>query len=394
MKKFLAILMSVVLLLASFALCASAEDAVADPVLKFKEDGSFRIMQISDTHYTDQYNVIRPLGITLINTMLDKYNPDLVVFTGDNIKGYFDLATPRTVIEAIDQLVSPVANRNIPFAVVFGNHDYQSMVPEKQQMVFYNQYPTCLAENGYGYMTRHGNYNLTIKDSAGTKDIFNLWFADSGTKDINDDDAGIKEAQIKWYQKTSDALAANNGGNPLPSLWFQHIPVRETLKLMTEVSAETEGAKKDSNTGKYYVLNEGVEGTLHTIPSYGVKDAGIYDAWVAQGDVIGAFFGHDHTNDYQGTTEDGILLAATKTAGFWSRNEGENSGVRIIDLNENDLTKVETKSALFNEVYDGDINYSKADYDTEERVKDFFYHILLEIRMIVKSFKYYVSFLF
>ena len=137
MKKFLAILMSAVLLLATFAFCVSAEDTNADPVLKFKEDGSFRIMQISDTHYTDQYNVIRPLGITLINAMLDKYNPDLVVFTGDNIKGYFDLATPRSVLEAIDQLVSPVADRDIPFAVVFGNHDYQSMVPEKQQMVFF-----------------------------------------------------------------------------------------------------------------------------------------------------------------------------------------------------------------------------------------------------------------
>ena len=49
---------------------------------------------------------------------------------------------------------------------------------------------------------------------------------------------------------------------------------------------------------------------------------------------------------------------------------------------------------VFSEVYDGDFSYSKAEYDTDARVEDFFYHIVLEIRMIVKSFKYYLSFLF
>lgn len=44
--------------------------------------------------------------------------------------------------------------------------------------------------------------------------------------------------------KTSDALKAENGGEPMPSLLFQHIPVPEIYELLKEVPKGTDGAVK------------------------------------------------------------------------------------------------------------------------------------------------------
>ena len=61
--------------------------------LKFKKDGTFRIMQIADTQDT---NITSKNTVEFIGKALDSENPDLVVFTGDQIKGY-GLSLPRVI---------------------------------------------------------------------------------------------------------------------------------------------------------------------------------------------------------------------------------------------------------------------------------------------------------
>ena len=80
--------------------------------LRFGEDGKFRIMHITDTHFTDC-----PFSesIAFIEKALDEYEPDLVVFGGDNIKGWYDTSVQLGVKAAIDALVAPLEERNIPF---------------------------------------------------------------------------------------------------------------------------------------------------------------------------------------------------------------------------------------------------------------------------------------
>ena len=53
--------------------------------LKFRPDGKFRIMQIADIQDTQ---ITSKDTVELIEAALDKDKPDLVVFTGDQIKGY------------------------------------------------------------------------------------------------------------------------------------------------------------------------------------------------------------------------------------------------------------------------------------------------------------------
>jgi predicted MPP superfamily phosphohydrolase len=86
--------------------------------LKFKSDKSFKIVQFTDTQ--DDQN-IDPRTVNLIEAVCDVQQPDLVVFTGDNVT-----SGPRTVDDvkrAIDNFVRPVNNRGIPWFITFGNHD-------------------------------------------------------------------------------------------------------------------------------------------------------------------------------------------------------------------------------------------------------------------------------
>ena len=66
------------------------------------------------------------------------------------------------------------------------------------------------------------------------------------------------------------------------------------------------------------------------------------------GGVLGAFFGHDHLNDMSGYV-DGIFLAQHKTAGFRAYTDGCKSCVRLLTLDENDLSTFEQELKHFKE---------------------------------------------
>jgi predicted MPP superfamily phosphohydrolase len=57
-----------------------------------------------------------------MNSVLDNEQPDLVVLNGDLIS--CEYVAPDKFNGIIDQVVSPLVKRNMPFAATFGNHDY------------------------------------------------------------------------------------------------------------------------------------------------------------------------------------------------------------------------------------------------------------------------------
>ena len=72
----------------------------APPPLRFGDDGKFRILHITDIHdvepiMDDDENREIPESrdketINVIEKLVEKTNPDLVVFGGDNISGYWE----------------------------------------------------------------------------------------------------------------------------------------------------------------------------------------------------------------------------------------------------------------------------------------------------------------
>ena len=62
-----------------------------------------------------------------------------------------------------------MAERGIPFAAVFGNHDDEGGVSKETQLTIYQSYPGCLMSAGPDDITGCGNYNLLVWSSDGSR---------------------------------------------------------------------------------------------------------------------------------------------------------------------------------------------------------------------------------
>ena len=90
--------------------------------LTFKND-TFKILQIADTQ---EGRKVSPDTLALINAALDREEPDLVVYSGDQIWGRGFHGDVNQVRRVLKELTAPVVERHLPFAICFGNHDRQA----------------------------------------------------------------------------------------------------------------------------------------------------------------------------------------------------------------------------------------------------------------------------
>ena len=331
---------------------AGASAQSADNKLQFNSDGEFRIMQIADIQ---DGTILTPATKQFLKDAVIAAEPDLIVLTGDNIS-----AGSSTVgIKAIDLLLVETAINNfmsmfeemgVPVAVVFGNHDAEQIVTKEEQTAIYQKYDNCVMVDADPEIYGCATYNVPIYSSEdATKVAYNLWMFDSNMYD--EENGGydyVHQDQIDWYINKSNELKAQNGGEVVPSMLFQHIIVNEIFDALLEVPAGTEGAMERG--GKYYVLNpENTRaGVLHETPCPGTVDSQQFEAAKAQGDVVAMFFGHDHKNTFE-ISYQGIDLVNTPGAGFGSYGD-EGRGVRIIDIKEG-TTEYETSIIEYLELY-------------------------------------------
>ncbi len=305
--------------------------------LTFHTNGQFRILILADPQDTDKPQWAM---LALMEASIREAKPDLVVLLGDVIHGPSLGEDRRATFAAIDAVMAPIVEAGCPFAVVFGNHDDEGGVSKEEQMNYYRRFPGCLATAG-APVTGCGNYNLLLHNRHG-RPVYNLWFFDSGTYDRAGGGtyASVAADQIQWYREKSAALAAENGGTPLPAMAFQHIAVPEVYDLFLEVPKGTPGAVKGfgPRSRSYYVADPKAirAGALRERPSPPDKNSGQFRAWLEMGDVRAAFFGHDHTNDYVGTCH-GIDLVATPGASFYMYGAGGYHGSRVVTIYEKDL---------------------------------------------------------
>ncbi len=352
MKKIISLMLAVIM---AFGAVVFANADSADTKLQFDNDGNFRIMQIADIQ--DGF-LLTPAVPEFIKDAVAMTNPDLIVLTGDNISG----GSSGIGVSAIDKPVTKIAINNfmsvfeeigIPVAVVFGNHDSENAVSKEEQMAMYMSYDCCVAVDEGDALYGCGTYNLPIYSSTDADKIaYNLWMIDSNTYDSeNDGYDHVHEDQIKWYKDTSDALKAQNGGEPVPSMMFQHIIVPEIYDIIEEVPAGTPNTYESD--GKYYTFKDGylVDGALCEAPCPPSRNAGQFDAVVEQGDVVAMFFGHDHKNSFR-VNYKGVDLLTTSGISFGSYGN-EERGVRIIDIKE-DTREYETETVYYLDVYPDD----------------------------------------
>jgi hypothetical protein len=275
--------------------------------LQFQQDKSLKIVQFTDTQDDDE---IDPRTVALIEAVLDDQQPNLVVFTGDNITKGCD--TPDEVKTAIHHIVAPVDSRGIPWFITYGNHDEDSTpksgLDEEEMLAIYRSYKYNINKPSPKGVHGTGNMNVLVSNAKGNKTVFNIWGLDSGRyapDEIADQSIEadglpywdwIRPSQIEWYTKTSEELEKRNG-RKIPSFMFFHIPLWE-FHFMWE-----------------HKENHGVVGEKNETVCPGPFNSGLFAAMLERGDVKGVFVGHDHINDYIGNYF-GIYLGYAANTGF------------------------------------------------------------------------------
>ena len=321
-------------------------------MLRFNSDHKFKIMQIADTQ---EIPAESPDTLSLINNALDREKPDLVIFTGDQIKGYSKKFKKDPVIieSTIDILVEPIAKRNIPFMVTYGNHDAQCGVDNRGQYKFYAKYDNFISGD-LRNADDVGTADIQIYSSTEDKPVFELYIIDSHGK--AKDGAGyapVDKEQIGWYVSRREQLKAENG-DYLPSLVFQHIPVPEFFDVIKKVPKGTKGAVPayGAHENEFFVLNDETiaeGGFMLESPASPDVNTGEFEAMSEKGDVLGIYVGHDHNNSFV-VKYKGVDLGYTQGAGFNVYGPGENRGVRIFELDETAPREYKTHTATFKEL--------------------------------------------
>ncbi len=240
---------------------------------KFRSDGKFKILQFTDTHYIagDKRS---ERALKNVIEMLDQEKPDLVIHTGDVIFG-------KPAEQSLQEILKPISERKIPFAVAMGNHDGQYDKNRREVMDIIRSIPYNVNKGVEGI---YGDSNdlITLSDADG-KVEWAFYLFDSGDSCSNPDMKGydyIHWDQIQWYRQCSQKLKAQNADKPLPSLAFFHIPVPEFT------------------FGLRYDTSRILKGNFGEDPCPPSVNSGLFVSMKEMGDVQAIICGHDHDDDY------------------------------------------------------------------------------------------------
>lgn len=292
------------------ALLVAGSAHAKSPKLKFNKDGKFKIVQLTDVHWI-YGNPNSDIAGERIAEVLDAEKPDLVVLTGDIV-----FAKPAK--EGMEAALAPIIERDIPFAVTFGNHDDEHDLSREQLLELVQGMKGNVSSTTEG-ITGVTNYTLEVGASRGNSTAAVLYIFDSNSYSRNEKVKGygwIAHDQIGWYMEQSEAFTAANGGNPMPALAFFHIPLPEFNEAVRDESAFMIGSRKEAACSPKI-------------------NSGLATAMLEKGDVMGVFVGHDHINDYAVNWR-GILMAYGRYSGGNTvyNNITDGNGARIIELTE------------------------------------------------------------
>ncbi|TPF93503.1 metallophosphoesterase [Bifidobacterium sp. UTBIF-78] len=323
--------------------------------LQFHNSGKFRVLQVADIQ--DGPKIAKDT-MSLIEASLDASRPDLVIFSGNQIAGYdqafagsfrkrrwsddpvSDTALAKTrelVRKAIGQCVGPLVKRGIPWAVTYGNHDFQCGLDDAELDVMYREFPGCVNPprqwetsdargvapgesgviRGVGplpdqvvFACEPGTFALPVTDAERTRNVLGLVLVNSGDYAHGGGFGTPSADALRFLRELPERIGAE-------SMVFQHMPLPEYYDVLRPVAATTafamQGYRDHSNT--YYVLDE----TKTQVGGYlgeGISCPDRSEEFEAlRGGCIGVAAGHDHRNGFVGE-HDGMLLIATPTCGF------------------------------------------------------------------------------
>ncbi len=331
--------------------------------LRFRPDGKFRILHLTDIHEVplptldSSYNEAEfeksRESINVIKSCIKLAKPDLIILGGDNISGFRPESTYEMMRAAIKRILKPIEEKDIPLAVIFGNHDSESVysqpfVQRENQLLIFAEYKNLRSTLNDEDIFGCANCALPILASRSDRIAWNIWCVDSNDYIRESDfsrpfDRGydfVHSDQLLWRERAAEKLKLKNGGKPVPSLLFQHIPVFQEYDLFEETSKNDPDAFE--KFGEYFKVPSGafLSGDLLEPPCPPEGHREEFESFKKTGDIVAAFFGHDHPNDFTAQL-DGIKIVQTPGVRYHASTGTQ--GGRLIVLDENITDGYETE---------------------------------------------------
>ncbi|KAI0196654.1 Metallo-dependent phosphatase-like protein [Xylaria flabelliformis] len=349
---------------------SSNQSSIFTP-LTLRADGTFQVAIFEDLHFGenawDQWGPQQDINsVKVINEILDKESPGLVVLNGDLITGENGFLENSTVY--VDQIVNPLVARNLTWASTYGNHDYDlnisgAAILERERRWKNSRTSRMVWAPDAGV----SNYYLPVYDHGCVSEItclpqLILWFFDSrgGFKYQEKDASGNRVGQpdwvdvsvVDWFRRTSDGLAKRYGGRTIPSLGFVHIPPFASYALQEAgVDPNREPGINDDVPLAPQAQGWCRDGSNDGTCTYGAQDTEFMQAVSHTEGMMALFSGHDHGDtwcykwdrllpDMDVTPTNNITLCFGQHTGYGGYGNWER-GSRQVRVSREGLTKFE-----------------------------------------------------
>ena len=287
-------------------------------ILQKQKDKDFLVLNFSDIHLRNKYwNENYPqklIGLHIMKTLIEEVKPDLITVTGD-LASYAQWDAYNGLADFFDSF-------NIPWSVVWGNHDNEAgQEPVAEVEKLFHARKNFVYEAGDPALGQ-GNFIIGIEEEG--RPVEALRMMDSHARvPFTLEDGTVKNAyaklfpqQIEWYKEQISELKAK--GYKESSLLL-HIPIfayteafySAILKGLDpqEIRFEESGNPVFWNKGY-----EGCHGLMHGKIRTHLADEGMFDAILEGGHTKTILCGHDHKNNFV-VKHKGVQFAYTTKTG-------------------------------------------------------------------------------
>ena len=283
-----------------------------------EKDKDFVILNLADVQMCDLEDFFSlPTIKKEIGYLVDTVKPDLITLTGDQTWSNENLISLKSLIGWLESF-------GIPYAPVFGNHDYgneknSSVLDLNKCCDLYEGAKNCLFKRGPSNLGALGNYVINIVEDG--KIFKTVYMLDSGYEKM------ITDGQKDWFLWNAEGIKAACGYYP-ESLAFMHKPLPEYAIAYFDCIAGGE-TRAIGNVEVHYSLNGSVQnGFFDAAKSVNVKDI---------------VCGHQHGNNFILLYRGVRLTFALKTGergGFYEDENVSLNGATVLRLGQE--TKIES----------------------------------------------------
>ena len=290
-------------LLAILASCTPSNEQ-----LRFRADGSFKILQLTDLHlqlfHPDQVADV----FARMDSLVSWTDPDLIAVTGDLIYSSPADSLMQLIVDRLDSYARPRA-------IVYGNHDHEHGLTHAELAAI-----ITAGEHTINTLNAAGSLaDFEIPVYSHRTPAFYLFFLDShaySTYNGSFSYAWFEPEQVEWVRTTASAHSH------IPSVAFFHIPFPEYADAASLCDL-TPSLTKEIHLPTF----NGTFGEWVCCPKF---NSGMFDA-MSQTGFIATFCGHDHDNDFAATYRD-MLLCYGRYSGSNSEYNHLPKGARVITL--------------------------------------------------------------